>query len=515
MKKTLTKIFSPVTLTAILFLIQFAILIVAIYLANLYLWIIQMIFEIIAIPIAIIIINSKMDNGYKISWLFFDVVTPIFGTIFYLLFANKKFKRKEKKIVTPIKNTIKAANSAYNTLEKIDLEKDDNCCSIAKYITDNSCSNLYSNTNVTFYKWGEDAFPHILEKLKTAKKYIFLEYFIIHPGKMWNSILDILIQKAKEGVDVRVIYDDFGCLSTLPRNYYKKLNSYGIKSFPFNKIKPIIDIRYNNRDHRKIIVIDGYIGFTGGINLADEYINEEIRFGKWKDNAIMIVGEAVFSLTTLFLSTWHIFKEKEKLPDFEYYQPRNFLPKNYPLKRDGLVQPYGSVPYDYESIGHNVYLKIINRANKYIYISTPYLILNQEMQEALCLEAKSGVDVRILCPGIPDKKLVFEVTRSYYRPLIEAGVKIYEYEPGFVHGKVFLADDIMGTVGTVNLDYRSLFLHFENSTFIYKSSCLKDIYNDFTESFVLSKKISLESCVKTNIFRKLFRIILRIFAPLL
>lgn len=515
MKKFLTKLFSPVTFTALLFLIQFSVLIVAIYLANTYVWIVQIIFEIIAIPVAIIIINSKTDNSYKISWLFFDVVTPIFGTIFYLLFANKKFTKKEKKIVNPIKNTISSFNSAHNVIERIDLNRDDNCYSVAKYIQGHALSNIYSNTNVKFFKWGEDAFPFILEKLKSAKKYIFLEYFIIHPGKMWNSILDILIQKAKEGLDVRVIYDDFGCLSTLPKNYYKKLRSYGIKSFPFNKIKPIIDIRNNNRDHRKIIVIDGYIGFTGGINLADEYINEEIRFGKWKDNAIMIEGEAVFSLTSLFLSSWHIFYEKDKLPEFEYYQPNHFLPSDYRISKDGLIQPYGSVPFDYESVGHNVYLKLINRATKYIYISTPYLILNQEMQDALCLAAKSGVDVRIMVPGIPDKKLVFEVTRSYYRALIESGVKIYEYEPGFVHGKVFLVDDIMGTVGTVNLDYRSLFLHFENSTFIYKNSCLKDIKEDFLESFVLSKKISLESCVKTNIFRKLFRIILRIFAPLL
>lgn len=515
MKKILTKIFSPVTFTALLVLIQFAILIFAIYLANTYIWIIQVIFEIIAIPVAIIIINSKADNNYKITWLFFDVVTPIFGTIFYLLFANKKFTKKEKKIVKPIKDTINSFTSSNTYIEKINLDKEEKGYSVAKYIQNYGLSSLYSNSEVKFFCWGEDAFPYMLEKLKSAKKYIFLEYFIIHPGKMWNSILDILIQKAKEGLDVRVIYDDFGCLSTLPKNYYKKLNSYGIKSFAFNKIKPILDIRNNNRDHRKILVIDGYIGFSGGINLADEYINEEIRFGKWKDNAIMIEGEAVFSLTTLFLSIWHIFYEKDKFPSLEYYRPNNFLPDGYNLKKDGFIQPYGSVPYDVEAIGHNVYLKMINCATKYIYISTPYLILNQEMQDALTLAAKSGVDVRILVPGIPDKKLIFEVTRSYYRSLIESGVKIYEYEPGFVHGKVFLVDDIMGTVGTVNLDYRSLFLHFENGTFIYKASCLKDIYNDFNHSFALSKNISLDSCIKTNVFRKLFRILLRIFSPLL
>ena len=274
----------------------------------------------------------------------------------------------------------------------------------------------------------------------------------------------------------------------------------------------------NNRDHRKILVIDGHTGFTGGINIADEYINKDIRFGKWKDNAIMLEGDAVFSLTSLFLSTWlSFYKNKEDVNiNFDDYYPSKYMNETIEYKSaKGLIQPYGSLPFSYESVGHNVYLNMILKATKSIYISTPYLILNQEMLNAIKLASKSGVKVKIITPGIPDKKTVFQVTRSYYQTLIESGVEIYEYTPGFVHGKVFLVDNMMGTVGTVNLDYRSLFLHMENGTFIYKAPCLQDIKSDFEKTFLVCKKISLQDCKKTNIFLKMYRTILRVFAPLL
>lgn len=525
MKKLFTTIFSLKFFSILLLLFQIVGLVLIIAFLDEYFWTIQVFFQILAIPTALIITNSKSDSAYKISWLFLLAIFPAFGIVFYLLFANKKFSKREIKKITPIVSSMKKSMEDKKTdgyIDKIDRDKDGDCYNIANYIKNCSYCNIYKDTKTTFFPWGEEAFKVMLDKLKMAKHYIFLEYFIIKPGIMWSSILNILEEKVKEGVDVRVIYDDFGSLTTLESKYYLTLRKKGIKAFAFNKIKPILDVRMNNRDHRKILVIDGYIGFTGGINIADEYINKDIRFGKWKDNAIMLEGDGVFSLTSLFLSTWLTFFHKDKNDegnvsiDFSNFYPSKYLKETSDYKKArGLIQAYGSLPFTYESVGLNVYLNLILKAKKSIYISTPYLILNQSMLDALSLASRNGVDVKIITPGIPDKKTVFQVTKSYYEPLIEAGVEIYEYTPGFVHGKVFLVDDIMGTVGTVNLDYRSLFLHMENGTFIYKADCLNDIKKDFELTFLVCKKISLSECRKTNKFLKLYRYILRAFAPLL
>lgn len=519
MKKFLHRLFSPTFLAILLILLQLALLVLIFAYLDTYFWTIQLFFELMAIPVAFAIFNSKMNSSYKIAWMFFVIVSPLFGVLFYLLFANKKFTKRELRKIAPIDKSMKESmNSAEadGAIHKIDQTTDGACYNIARYIKRFSNCNIYQDTSTTYFAWGEDAFPVMLEKLRAAKHYIFLEYFIISPGKMWNKILAILKEKAQNGVDVRVIYDDFGCLATLPSNYDKKLEAMGIKCLAFNKIRPLLDIRMNNRDHRKILVIDGYVGFTGGINIADEYINEIVRFGKWKDNCIMLEGDAVFSLTSLFLSTWLLRKKDKETLKFSDYLPSKYIPQQKKnIKANGFVQPYGSLPYTYENASYNVYLNLILKATRYIYISTPYLVLNSTMQEAICLAAKSGVKVKILTPGIPDKKTVFEVTRSFYKPLVESGVEIYEYQPGFVHEKVFLVDDIMGTVGTVNLDYRSLFLHMENGTFLYKTDCLKDIKNDFEQTFLVSKQQTLEVVNKVNPFRKFYRLILKIFSPLL
>ncbi len=518
MKKFLNKIFSPQFIAILLILLQLVILILFFAFIDTSLWIIQLGFDIIAIPTAFHIFNSKMNSSYKIAWMFFIIISPVFGTAFYILFANKKFTKREVRKIAPINKMMKEAMNAPEAdgaIGKLDKNLDGDCLNIATYIKHFSNCNIYQDTATTYFSWGEDAFPVILKKLKEAKHYIFLEYFIIAQGKMWDSILEILKEKARSGVDVRVIYDDFGCLKTLPAHYDRYLEKEGIKCLIFNKIKPFLDIRMNNRDHRKILVIDGFTGFTGGINIADEYINEKVRFGKWKDNCIMLEGDAVFSLTSLFLSTWLLRKNDKEEIDFRKYYPYQHVNKNKNNNTKGFVQPYGSLPYTYENAGYNVYLNLILKAKKYIYIATPYLILNSTIQEAICLAAKNGVKVKMLTPGVPDKKNVFEVTRSFYKPLVEAGVEIYEYQPGFVHSKMFLVDDIMGTVGTVNLDYRSLFLHMENGTFLYKTNCLKDIKNDFEETFLVSKKQTLDIINKTNIFKRFYRILLKVFSPLL
>jgi len=366
----------------------------------------------------------------------------------------------------------------------------------------------YENTLVEYLEIGETYYKRLIEELKKAERFIFLEYFIIDEGKMWDSILEILKEKVKEGVDVRVIYDDMGCIVTLPKQYYKTLSKYGIKSCSFNKFVPVLSSRLNNRDHRKIVVIDGRIGFTGGINLADEYINAIEKYGHWKDNGVLIKGKAVFSLTMMFLSIWDsITNQKE---DYNKFKP-DYCEK---YETDGYVIPYDDNPLDNEKVGQTVYLNLINKAKKYIYITTPYLVIDNELEMSLKIAAKNGIDVKIITPGIPDKKSVNEVTKAYYPNLIESGIEIYEYTPGFIHEKMVIVDDIYATVGTVNLDYRSFYFHFECGILLYKNSSIKDMKKDLVETLTKSKKITIKD-TKINFFRSLKRAILRLFAPLM
>lgn len=474
---------------------------------------------VLIITVCLIMINSKSSPSYKITWLVFMCIFTIPVAIFYLLFANKKFTKREKKKMEPSIISLKAAMDSQISggyLDKIDRNKDPIAYNIASYIKSSSLGNIYSDTRTTYYAWGEEVYPIMLEKLRKAKHYIYLEYFIISWGKMWESILDILIQKAKEGLDVRVLYDDLGCISTLPRHYYKVLREYGIKCYVMSPLKVIPDIRMNNRDHRKILVIDGHIGFTGGINIADEYINEIERFGKWKDNAIMLEGEGVFGLTALFLSTWTRVAKDENPVNFINYLPLKYEHEVPPIKNaSGLVQPYGSLPYTFETVGENVYINLCLKAEKYLYITTPYLILDNLMENAIVQAVKNGVKVKLLIPAIPDKKIVYQLTRSYCASLIKAGVEVYEYTPGFVHAKTFLVDGIMGSVGTINLDYRSLYLHMENGTFLYKCDCLKDIQKDLENTFSVSRQITIDEINKIKLSRRILWAILKVFAPLM
>ena len=495
-----------------------AILIVPFFDRSLFwLSIIYYVLEVGAILIAIPIINSRMDPSYKVTWLAFMVINSVLGALFYLLFANKKFSKKEKNKNAPV---IKALNVAMNSSEsngvshKLQPDRDGEIYNLANYIRKYSFTDTYTNTRTTYFPWGEKAFPVMLEKLRSAKHYIFMEYFIIDQGLFWNSILDILLEKVKQGVEVRVIYDDLGSLSTLPEGYDNYLNSVGIKCYRYSPLRPVMDIRMNNRDHRKIMVIDGHTGFTGGINIADEYINEIVRFGKWKDNAIMLQGDGVFGLTNLFLSTW-IRITGEPTPDFKEYLPARYAVETEPVRAKGYVSVYGSIPYTYETVGLNIYEMLCYEAQKTLDIATPYLILNKEMENAICNAAKRGVRVRLLTPHVPDKKTVFELTRANYRMLLRSGVEIYEYTPGFVHAKLFVVDNRIATVGTINLDYRSLFLHQENGCLLYETDSIKDVAEDFEETFKVSEQFYLEKYNATPKSKKLLRTILKIFAPLM
>lgn len=328
---------------------------------------------------------------------------------------------------------------------------------------------------------------------------------------MWDPILEILERKARAGLDVRVMYDDLGCMLTLPAHYKRVLEEKGIRCCVFNPFVPVLSSRLNNRDHRKICVIDGHTGFTGGINLADEYINAYKKHGHWKDSAVLLRGDAVWSLTLMFLSLWDYMCGTRE--DYALYHPRRYLPE--PVPGDGIVQPYTDSPLDDEAVGETVYLNLINKADRYVYITTPYLIISNEMITALTTAAKSGLDVRIITPHIADKWYVHAVTRAYYEVLIEAGVRIFEYTPGFIHAKTFTVDDEYGVVGTINLDFRSLYLHFECAAWMYRCSCIPVMREDFLRTQQVSQEVTLEECRGVNLVTRVVRSVLRVFAPLM
>ena len=352
-------------------------------------------------------------------------------------------------------------------------------------------------------------FRNIIKEQKKAEKYIFMEYFIVEEGFMFNSILSILEEKVKQGVEVRIMYDDMGSLGTLPASYAKQLEKKGIKAVSFNRISPIINTIMNHRDHRKILIIDGKVAFSGGANLADEYINKKVKHGHWMDNIICIKGKAVWSYLVMFLTNWNALRHE----DFDYSVFKNEDVVDDTLF-DGYIAPYAETPLDEELTGQSVYEDLLNSANKYVYIMTPYLIIDSEMINTLIHTAKKGVDVRIIMPGIADKKIVHDIGTTYYKQLIQGGVKIYEYEPGFVHSKVFICDDTYATVGTINLDYRSLYLHFENGTLLYKSKKIMDVKQNFMDTLSKCKKIQVED-THVNIIKGLFLSIIRIFSPLM
>jgi len=467
---------------------------------------------ILSIIAVLVILNNKSNPAYKIAWIIPILLFPIFGGLIYILLGRDKLGQRTKARMMTINDKMTEVLQPADDL-LVEIAHHNKVAAMqARYIQKYSFCPLYKAGYAEYLPTGELKFLRLLEALREAKHYIFLEFFIIEEGFMWNSILEILKEKVLEGVDVRVIYDDVGCLLKLPYGYNKKLEAMGIKCCVFNPLTPILSFKYNNRDHRKIAVIDGQIGFTGGINLADEYINEFNRFGHWKDAAIMIKGEAVWSLTVIFLAMWDYLRDENE----EFYQFKLAAgAKSAAEQKQGYVQPFADSPLDDEAIGETVYLNIINKAEDYVYITTPYLILSNEMVRALTAAAKSGVDVRIITPHHGDKWYVHAVTRSYYKLLIESGVKIYEYTPGFIHAKNFVADDLYGVVGTINMDYRSLYLHFECGVWLYDCSCILDMKKDFLQTLEKCAQITLDDYNNTKWYKSLLSSVLRVFAPLM
>lgn len=506
------RLFSPkklrILFLALAVVVQAAVIVIPYVFLKHYIVHFNGVFRLVSVFVVLYILKSDINPVYKIPWIVLLLALPVFGGVLYIIYGRLHFSKKDIMTFVDINNKCKEAlalrPSANDSLEK----EAPLIYPQAKYLLDYALAPTYNNTETTYFPLGDDMFPVMLSELNKAEKFIFMEYFIIEDGLMLNSILDILKEKASRGVDVRFMYDSLGSIAKAPVDIVRDLRKAGIRCFEFNTFRSILDNRYNNRDHRKICVIDGNVGFTGGVNLADEYINVKTIYGHWKDTAIMIKGDAVWSLTNMFLTLWDGINKCDE--DFRKYLP------DIDVKTDnGYVIPYTDFPIDNETVGKSVYLNMINRANRYIYIMTPYLILDNTMATSLCDAAKSGIDVRLITPGIADKKLVNLLTKSYYDKLIEAGVKIYEYTPGFVHAKIFLSDDETAVVGTINLDYRSLAHHFENAIWMYKTDIVEDIKKDFLDTQEKCERITLEKCMKKSFSKIIFLPILRLFSPML
>lgn len=461
-----------------------------------------------SVGMVVYLFRCDMDSSGKLTWLFLIMLSPVSGTI--LLWFTRKdignlaMKERLNYLISQTKDKLPQDGKVINSPDIVESCTDDLCC----YLNRSGCFPVYANTDVTYFSSGEEKFDALVEELRKAEKFIFLEYFIIDEGYMWGRILGILEEKAKQGVDVRVMYDGMCEISTLSFDYPERVEKLGIKCKDFSPIRPFISTHYNYRDHRKILVIDGKVAFNGGINLADEYINRIERFGHWKDTAVMLKGEAVQSFTLMFLQMWNM---NEKTPQWDEFLRDTY--KNPQSK--GYVMPYSDQPLDEYKVGESVYMDILNRATSYVHIMTPYLILDDALETALRFAAERGVDVKIILPGIPDKKMAYALAKSHYQSLVKSGVKIYEYTAGFVHAKVWTCDDCKAVVGTINLDYRSLYHHFECATYMYKTECIPDIEQDFSDTLLKCREVTPETIKKEKFFYKFWGSLLKIIAPLM
>ena len=505
-------LFGRTTIFVVLILIQIAVLFGGVYLLDEKVIVLNYVVGVIAAVVIIYLLNIQQNSSFKLMWTIIIVATPIIGVPFYFFIKLQPGTRvigerineiiiEEERLLLPDKDTV-------NRLMTDSGQE----YGLFKYLYEDGNYPVYDNSGAKYFPSGEAKYAELLDQLESATDFIFMEYFIIDKGEMWDSVLEILERKAREGVEVRLMYDGTCMMSLLPRNYPAKLQAMGIDCKIFSPMRPFLTTHQNNRDHRKIIVIDGRTGFTGGVNLADEYINRRERFGHWKDTAVMIQGEAVNNLTLMFLQMWNIdAKKKEQYYKYMYKPSR----PSVGVKFGGYMAPFGDSPYDNEEVGKRVYLDIINRANEYVHITTPYLILDEEMTNALIFAAQRGIDVKIIVPHIPDKKYAYVLARTHYPELIRKGVKIYEYTPGFIHAKNFSCDDEKAVVGTINLDFRSLYLHFECAVYFWKNAIVHDVEDDFQETLKKCQRITLKNCQEYSLVGKICGKALRLVAPLM
>ncbi len=504
-------IFSRVMLTALLMIVQIIFLI----------WIFGRMgvnskwllysFNILAAVLVVVIINSDENPAFKLTWMLPLCLIPIFGAMLYLFIqVNPARMGMKKGLHKRIEETKPYLEPDEVVVQRMWEEKAP-ITDISYYIQYLNGFPTYDKTSVTYFSDGEQKFLDLIPELKKAEKFIFLEYFIINPGRVWDEVLEVLEEKAAEGVEVRLLYDGFNSILKLPHNYPEQLKKKGIRAKEFAPVMPFLSSHQNYRDHRKILVIDGKVAYNGGINLADEYMNYIERFGYWKDTAIKLKGDAVKSFTAMFLQMWNVTESGAE--DYEKYLCVDCEPV---LEgKLGYVIPYNDDPCNGEDIAEGVYLDILNKAQNYVYIMTPYLIPENEIITALRFAAQRGVDVRIIMPHIPDKKMAFDIAHTYYLQLLDAGVKIYEFTPGFVHAKMFVSDDDRAVVGTINLDFRSMYEHYECATFIYNNPVIKEIKTDFMKTFDRCERFKEEDYHKLPLFNRIRGKVGRLFAPLM
>ncbi|SFG56746.1 cardiolipin synthase [Lachnospiraceae bacterium C7] len=541
MNKFLSRLFGRLSLTFLAIVIQFCWMVFLVYLFSEKVEYVNIFIHIMSAVLAVIVLNRDIQPYNKVSWILLILCLPIFGCMCYYIFGRPELTKKNRR---KLYRTHKFYEKYYDENQKeLEQVKQENYYAYkqARYISKYGDYPIYQSDDIEYFSKVENLFPKLLEDLENAKRFIFLEFFIVDEGYMLDKIMEILTRKVKEGVEVRFIYDDVGCVNTMSRKKWADLEKRtGVKFAMFNKFKPVMSVVMNNRDHRKIVVIDGKTCYTGGFNLADEYINKIERFGYWKDSGVRFAGKPVKNYTLMFLEMWNYINGTFEDADFyiNMYENTQSISKDSAensiknninqdniaqeninqdniAQKNAYIQPYGDSPLDHEYVGENVYMTMINNAKEYVYIFTPYLIIGSELTQSLINAAKSGVDVRIVTPGIPDKKAVFLLTQSSYEPLIEAGVKMYQYTPGFIHAKCCISDDESGIVGTINFDFRSLYMHFECAVSMFKCSAIKSLKKDFIETFEKSELISIEFTKKRDYIVRFWQSILRAFAPLL
>lgn len=509
MKRLLNRIFSRMVMTCLLVALQLSVMIIGIIGLGYYYLYVSAALSVLSFIVVIYLITKDTNPDVKLAWIVPILVFPILGGLMYVLYGHVLVPKRLKRNMLKVRQQENYEDIyGQNKCDANELAEED-AYRLFKYVEKYGKTPVYKNTAVKYYAMGDDAWPDMLADLRAAENYIFMEYFIINHGEMWESVLDILKQKAAEGLDVRLMYDDIGSIFNVSKYYWRELESYGIKCIAFNQVVPFLATIFNNRDHRKITVIDGKIAYTGGFNLADEYINKVTLHGVWKDAGVRLIGDGAWSFTVMFLQMWNSVRYVEG--SYVNYRPQIDM-TGY---SDGYVQPYRTGPLSKEVVGESIYIQMINDAKDYVYIFTPYLIVTNELMLAMKLSAKRGVDIRIVTPAIPDKKLIFRMTTTSYRPLLEAGVRIYQYTPGFIHSKCLLVDDKLASVGSINMDNRSFYHHFECGTLIYKSKAIYEIKKDMLDTFAISEEINSDWCRK-NLSRMTFiDAILRLISPLL
>ena len=463
--------------------------------------------SIFAVAMAFYLYNCSMDASAKLTWLLVIVLFPAPGAVFLAYtrtnLGHRLVKARTAELIDQTRGAIEQDESVMEALGSDNSGTDD----LQRYLSRSGCMPVFANTQVRYFPLGEDMFSAMLEELEKAERFIYMEYFIVEEGEMWGRILDVLARKAAAGVDVRVMYDGMCEISLLPHDYPKRLKKLGIQAKVFSPVTAFVSTHYNYRDHRKILVIDNRVAFNGGVNLADEYINRKQRFGHWKDTALMLRGEAARSFTLMFLQMWNLMESE---PDFAPVQSEGLS-----AEAAGYVMPYGDCPLDDDKVGESVYMDMLYHANRYVHVMTPYLILDGELETALKYAAERGIDVKLILPGIPDKKAAYALAKSHYRSLVDAGVKIYEYTPGFVHAKVFVSDDAKAVVGTINLDYRSLYHHFECATYLYQVPCIREIEADFQATLAQCRAVTPETIRKEKLSYKVLGSIMKLVAPMM